>query len=359
MGKGASPEQAEASALMELIERYSFFSFFRNKENFKICSWSDARKKYKNLIPESEILKSVQEDISLNKAKEILDLVLWKFCKAYSLAHEKTYLIPINWFKTLNEYNGSSAGNTFEESILQGACELVERHVCAIIDKRKLIVPTISKDSIKDITLKNLIKCFSNNNIKLWLKDFSFNMGIPTVGALAFDPSTFPQKSEIVFTAGTATSPTKAAIRAITEVAQLAGDFNSSNRYEPSGLRKISSFQETKWIREGKEISIFDLPDISDDDIYTELMNLTNELAKREYFLYSINITNPKLSVPANYNFIPGFFFRERSQFPSLGLFVGKILVEETDIEYAQKGINVLEDIYGNCYFIPFLKLLL
>ena len=28
MGKGASPEQAEASALMELVERFSYFSFW-------------------------------------------------------------------------------------------------------------------------------------------------------------------------------------------------------------------------------------------------------------------------------------------------------------------------------------------
>ena len=30
MGKGASPAQAEASAIRELAERFSFFSFFRN-----------------------------------------------------------------------------------------------------------------------------------------------------------------------------------------------------------------------------------------------------------------------------------------------------------------------------------------
>ena len=34
MGKGATPSQAEASAVMELAERFSFFSFCRNPENF-------------------------------------------------------------------------------------------------------------------------------------------------------------------------------------------------------------------------------------------------------------------------------------------------------------------------------------
>ena len=33
MGKGATPQQSEASAVMELAERYSFFSFCKNPEN--------------------------------------------------------------------------------------------------------------------------------------------------------------------------------------------------------------------------------------------------------------------------------------------------------------------------------------
>ncbi|MBU4258149.1 MAG: YcaO-like family protein, partial [Proteobacteria bacterium] len=34
MGKGGTPQQAEASAVMELAERFSFFSFRNNPENF-------------------------------------------------------------------------------------------------------------------------------------------------------------------------------------------------------------------------------------------------------------------------------------------------------------------------------------
>ena len=34
MGKGCTPEQSEASACMELGERFSFFSFIKNPDNF-------------------------------------------------------------------------------------------------------------------------------------------------------------------------------------------------------------------------------------------------------------------------------------------------------------------------------------
>ena len=41
MGKGASPEQAEASALMELVERYSYFYFWADEGNFTELTWSE------------------------------------------------------------------------------------------------------------------------------------------------------------------------------------------------------------------------------------------------------------------------------------------------------------------------------
>ncbi|MBW2216280.1 MAG: YcaO-like family protein, partial [Deltaproteobacteria bacterium] len=34
MGKGGTPHQSEASAVMELAERFSFFSFCKNEDNF-------------------------------------------------------------------------------------------------------------------------------------------------------------------------------------------------------------------------------------------------------------------------------------------------------------------------------------
>ncbi len=196
MGKGPSSIQAEASAVMELVERYSFFSFWEREENFRLLTWTEAKTKSKdiNLIPEEEILKSVDDKLHIKDLQKVLDLVKWKFCKAYLVCEDREFMVPADWFKKLNEYNGASAGNTFEESILQGCCELIERHVCAIIDREERVVPTINPASLKDAVARDLIACFEKNNIRLWIKDFSLNMGIPTVGALAYDPSTYPEK---------------------------------------------------------------------------------------------------------------------------------------------------------------------
>ena len=69
-----------------------------------------------------------------------------------------------------------------------------------------------------------MIRKYNRNGIKLYVSDFSLDTGIPNVGVLAYDPSTFPKTSEIVWTAGTTPNPQKALSRALTEVAQLAGD---------------------------------------------------------------------------------------------------------------------------------------
>ncbi|MBW2219463.1 MAG: YcaO-like family protein, partial [Deltaproteobacteria bacterium] len=59
MGKGATPSQSEASAVMELAERFSFFSFSKNPENFfteKYCNVKD------RAIPFRMIADSVHDD---------------------------------------------------------------------------------------------------------------------------------------------------------------------------------------------------------------------------------------------------------------------------------------------------------
>jgi ribosomal protein S12 methylthiotransferase accessory factor len=180
MGKGASPEQAEASALMELVERFSYFSFWSNDNNFTELTWSEAQKKWPDkVIDIKKIICSVDEDISDEKAIAIMDLNRWRFHPALNVISGKHEYVPLDWFKKLNEFNGSSAGNTFEESISQGACELVERHVCAVIDRTRQVVSTIDPQSSDDIVLSRLVEGVTINGITLILKHFTLGPDRP------------------------------------------------------------------------------------------------------------------------------------------------------------------------------------
>ncbi|MFH1913077.1 MAG: YcaO-like family protein [Pseudomonadota bacterium] len=360
MGKGASPDQAEASALMELVERYSYFHFWADEANFTRLTWAEAEEKWPGQVMDiSLVVASVNENISAAAARRLMDLNRWRFHPALDVVSGEYRYVPLDWFKKLNEFNGSSAGNTYEESIFQGGCELVERHVCALIDRARPTLPTIDPKSSDDPVLTHLVECFEKNGVTLILKDFSMAYPVPTVGAVAWDTRTFPALSEIVFTAGTAASPAKAAIRAITEVAQLAGDFETSRVYEASGLPKFTRIEQAQWLAQGPVVGLDTLPGVEDENIFNELMALARGLAKRKTPLFSVSTTHPAIQVTTNYSFVPGFDFRERTPNRSIGLFVGRILAEEADFDDAFEGLAVVEDIYPDAYFIPFFKALL
>ncbi|MGE4292806.1 MAG: YcaO-like family protein [Desulfovibrio sp.] len=360
MGKGATPEQAEASALMELVERFSFFSFWDSPERFEELTWSEAEERWpESLLPLEQMLLSVGEGLSPEDARAVLDLVRWRFHPALDVASGREVLVPLDWFKKLNEFNGSSAGNTAEESILQGACELVERHVCAVIDKRRCETPTIDPDSSDDPVFRGLVDAFEKNGVRLLLKDFSMGMPVPTVAAVAWDPKSFPGMSEIVFTAGTSASPVKAAVRALTEVAQLAGDFETGRVYEASGLPKFTALDQLAWLRCGPVVGLDTLPGVERDDILDELLELAQGLGRLGYRLHSVDTSIPGLEASANYSFVPGFDFRERAARRSLGLFVGRMLAEEVPMPEAAIGLEILGEIYPDAYFVPFFQGLL
>ncbi len=357
MGKGATAIQAEASALMELMERFSFFSFWESTPSCVNATWSAAKARFGDaLIPIEHILQSVHDTLPSQDAEKIMDLLEWQFFPCTDLVNMREVWAPLNWFKKLGEFNGTSAGNTEEESILQGLCELVERHVCCLIDREQRVCPTIDQEYIDDSVLQELLQAFKREGIEIILKDFSLNMPVPTVGAVAFDRKTHPHTSEIVFTAGTASTAAKAAIRAVTEVAQLGGDFCTSACYEASGLSKFENIDDIQWLLEGDYCKLADLPSLAANDILLELQSLIQSLSSLGYTSYAISTMHPKLSIATHYSFVPGLDFRERDKNQSLGLFVGRILAEECAAEQAEYGLEILEKHYPNAHFIQFFK---
>jgi ribosomal protein S12 methylthiotransferase accessory factor len=355
MGKGSSPEQAQASALMELMERYAFFCFWNERPHMERLAWSAAASRFgEDTLPISDMLRSVDDTLTPELARRVLDLTPWLFYPATHLQSGRITWLPLDWFKLLGEFNGTSAGNTPEESLLQGISELVERHVCCLVDRRHCQTPTVDAKGCSDPALESLLLAFEQNGVRLILKDFSLGMPLPTVGAIAWDPVTFPERSEIVFTAGTAATPAKAAIRAITEVAQLAGDFCTSACYEASGLPKFTALEDAEWLLQGPAIPLSQLPSVEDSDIREELLATLRGLKPLE--AYAVETTHTQLGIPAHYCVVPGLAFRERDRNQSLGLFVGRKLAEEGTETEAAAGLKALAECYPDAHFLPFFR---
>jgi ribosomal protein S12 methylthiotransferase accessory factor len=180
-------------------------------------------------------------------------------------------------------------------------------------------------------------------------------MGIPSVGVLAYDPSTFPHRSEIVWTAGTTPDPQKAFSRTLTEVAQLAGDFNSSSNYVASGLPKFLRIEDAEYITHpDTEIKIQDLPDISDENIKIEIENALAALAGKGMELLLVNTMHHLLEIPAFYAIIPGAHFRERALGTSVAMFASKIIADSQPPAKAVSELKKINTMLPGKYYVHF-----
>ena len=353
MGKGGTPSQAEASAVMELAERFSFFSFIKNSDNFfreKFCNLKDKALSF------DMIAKSVHdESADLPATRKIFENLPLKWTWGYNLTRQEETLIPFDWFFAINEFNGPSAGNCVEEAISQGICEIVERHTSSIVSHNQLKVPAIRIDSATDSLVVEMVGKYRKAGVRLFVSDFTLDTGIPTVGVLAYDPNTFPALSEIVWTAGTTPHPQKAFSRALTEVAQLAGDFETGSNYVASGLPKFKKLADAEYIMNpGKEIDIHALPDLSNDNIKVEVQNCIAALAHIGMEVLVINTTHADLEIPAFYTIIPGAHFRERALGTSVGMFSAKHIATNRSPQEAIAELSKMDKNIPEKYYIKF-----
>jgi ribosomal protein S12 methylthiotransferase accessory factor len=352
MGKGATPAQAEASAVMEMVERFSFFHFLQNG-NFIRAKYEQVRDQ---AMPFKHIAMAVHHDLDdLDRAEKAFAELELAWVPGRNLTRDEDVLVPLSWFYEINEFNGSSAGNRMEEAIVQGLCEVVERHVSAEVTRNKTTTPRLDLESLENPAARELVEKYHNLGVQLHVRDFTLDMGVPTVAALAYDPSTFPEHSEIVYTAGTATHPEKALIRALTEVAQLGGDFNTRSNFLPSGLPKFRQLDQADYvIAENNAVTINDLPNLNHDNIRTEIERIVESLARRGYEAYAVNITHGLLGVPAVYTMVPGAKFRERAVGSSVPFFVAKLLAAQDNPTRVQTAMDRLDALYPGSHFIRF-----
>ncbi|MBS0013735.1 MAG: YcaO-like family protein, partial [Desulfobacterales bacterium] len=353
MGKGATPAQAEASAVMELVERFSFYSFAADPANFVEAirpeMGSDA-------LPVEAIAASVHDDAEdLEAAARVFDTIPFKWSMGVNLTRATDVLVPFEWFFAINEFNGTSAGNCLEEALCQGICEIVERHVSAKVCRQQSPVPGIDPASATEPMVCEMLEKYKKNGIRVFLSDFSLDTGIATVGALAFDPETFPHQSEIVWTAGTAPDPEKALSRALAETAQLAGDFHTGSSYVASGLPKPAGPADVAHITDAGTIKkITDLPDISDGNIRIEVERCIAALEKQNLDVITMDTTHPGLGVCALYTVVPGARFRERAAAGSVGMFCARLITEKFDPHEAAQRLAQMDAMMPGKYYVQF-----
>lgn len=352
MGKGATPAQSEASAVMELVERFSFFSFIRGSQ-FPTHRYGDVADR---AISPAMLLKSVHDNkTSAQAAQSFLRDFPMRWVAARNLTRQVDQFIPIDWFYLINEYNGPAAGNTLEEAILQSLCEVVERHVGSVVSHEQRRTPAIDPRSLKDPAAIELMEKFERHGIRVYLRDFSLDTGIPSVGALAYDPGTYPDMSEIVFTVGTTSNPEKSLCRALTEIAQLAGDFENRTSYRPT-LPKYASLEEARYLMDDREghFPIAGLPNLENDNVKTEIERCVEVLGKIGLEVMVVDVTHPELQIPSVYTIIPGAHFLDHTRDTDFAQHAARSLLCCLPADRAVPQMKRLTEHFGDRYDLTF-----
>jgi oxazoline/thiazoline synthase len=206
-GKGISEAQAKASALCEAIERYSgertgaevivTASFREMKERFgddaihpnDVMHYSDRQLAERETWNEKES-KFNRVPETLNESVPIDWTPVWsltharhKYLPTQLLYYESKASADCDTFYSMGCSNGSASGNTLEEAVLQGLCELVERDAVALWWYNRLRKPGVAVESFEEPYLLDLIGHYQTLGREAWALDITSDLGIPAFAA--------------------------------------------------------------------------------------------------------------------------------------------------------------------------------
>jgi ribosomal protein S12 methylthiotransferase accessory factor len=214
-GKGATPEEARVSAMMEGIERYSAEVHDREMVAGRFSELDSCGNA---LNPDELILpQSTDPDQSI------------QWINGYDLVNDEEILVPASavfhplplskdhatLFRT--NTNGLASGNELEEAIFHGLSEVIERDAWSLVEASRNTGPNII--SPDNGMVGDLMDRFSDAEVSVQIRDMTSDIGIPTFAAVS-DDLLLKDPALLTIGMGTHTNAYVAMLRAITEVAQ-------------------------------------------------------------------------------------------------------------------------------------------
>ena len=236
-GKGATTEQAEASALCEAVERYSgVFHGDEIRRRARFGDFAPGEAMHPNEIQHfSDWQYEHAEEINarggrFNYIPARFDPTFeMEWTPVWSLTAQRHRYLPTSmlYFAAPLENgivhcppdsNGCASGNTLEEAILQGFYELVERDAFACWWYNRLSMPELDLDSFDDPYLSAARDRYRAWRRDMWVLDVTNDLGIPVF--VAVSRRVDKEAEDIIFSAGAHTDPRIAALRAVCELNQ-------------------------------------------------------------------------------------------------------------------------------------------
>lgn len=195
---------------------------------------------------------------SYNEASYGLPLSLTRFdvtreCDwiwGYSLTRERPVLVPtaLAFYHHLplgssaklidNNSSGCALGSCFEEAMLKGLFELIERDSFVITWLRKLTLPKIDLDSIDDLKIKFLRERLNYGGVDLSLLDARLDLDLPSIIAVARHRDA--TVGSIAIGASVALDPIAAIRAALLEAGSAIVELPAMLRYQEDHIRMLA-----------------------------------------------------------------------------------------------------------------------
>jgi ribosomal protein S12 methylthiotransferase accessory factor len=313
-GKGFTPQEAETSAIMEGVERYSaevggFPLVAGNLGNL-------GREGYEVLDPTRLILPSLRRyshadelewvlGTSISRCAEILvpaEAVFHPYERANQLIHTNT--------------NGLAVGNAMEEAVFHGLMELIERDAWSLFEvdtgrSRDILLGGRQGGCKLVLETKERLEAAA---VKVFLKDITSDVGIPTIAA-ALDDEMTKDPALLSLGVGSHTVAEIAVLRALTEAVQsrlttihgtredtFKAEFARRIGYER--MRKINR----KWFEPSREtVRMKDIGSHPNKDFLDDI-NFTMDRLRGSGLdeVIVVDLTRKELGIPAVRVIVPG-----------------------------------------------------
>ena len=234
-GKGITPEMTEASVYAELVERlgrssqWGSLTLCSATQGFVQGEWlkGHVHAFQQDLEPNCVRLEDMlrdREDLSTEDLDAIKRFELSRvWVDGYSLVQRRTLKVPVMFAEYIDGSNGLASGNTLEEAIIHGACEVFERYASRELVYGR-VLPTVDPASIFEAPVEESTatvragsaadggmaawraQCLDavreawnycgENHVEVLVKDLSLGGLLPCVGILTTNHSLEPNHVE-------------------------------------------------------------------------------------------------------------------------------------------------------------------
>ncbi|MFA5104425.1 MAG: YcaO-like family protein [Candidatus Margulisiibacteriota bacterium] len=314
-GKGLTPEQSRASAIMEYCERYSWMNFdMKGYNGYTEASYEEIVKTKVRTVKEDYFLCNFVGIPDKNALLKKIKKIPLKWIKGFSLTHGGDFYYPIRWHNHIFGSNGLAAGNTMEEALTQAISEVIERENVYRFVVEKELADDIDLSSIKHPAVAKTLEEAAAAGIEIILKDVTFGLGVPSFIAYGTNSRYKDTLLHKGVGHGTYPGPEQAVARALAEYFQAFALLNDDIKKRGLDLTAepnkhygfLVTYPHDIFYKFARKKPLSEVKNLSKDDFKDEVEMLVSILAKKGYETVVINKIHPELGIPVVRVFVPG-----------------------------------------------------